>query len=333
MKHWILKLLLISIFLFAMPPQASALQKVIHTGSYSLDRNNLTQIQITAQVNTIVMAIPSTTHIAIGTYLDYPVQIQRWTSAIHNAGKKVWFRSVGSNDWDGHNGVTIYQQPDFAEKQQVKFTTFFTTYGSYFQSGDIVECVPDEPENSKNWKYFYTSFSNPVAKTAYNNFLQTSLLNCQAIFQGTGVETNYIFTNPSMTRDVMTASTAAMLTATGVEVYPERLNGVPYTQPSEMATAMQNQLNVWVVPAHPTKPKHLTFGPSVWYQLTQEAQKDTYELYWPIFLNTITNLDGLTIWSAGANDNASKARIFDYLNNAWMPRQATTSINQFFLTH
>lgn len=302
----------------------------IHTGSYSLDRNNLTKGEINAQVDAIVSAMPNTTHIAIGTYLDYPTQIQLWTNAIHKKGKKVFFRSAGTNSWQGRNSVAAYTGSDFAEKQQASFMNFLNSNKWMFRGGDNVECVPDEPENGPGWKKYYGSFANASASAAFNDFLQDALYGCQTIFAGTGVETGYVFTNPSMTKDILSASTAALLVATGQDVYPERVSGIALTSPTDMAQALQDQLNTWVLPAHPEKPKHITFGPSVWTQLTQQQQADTYDLYFPIITTTLINLDGVTIWQAGANDNAGKSRLFEYNSGAWQPRQATSIINYYF---
>src|SRR6185503_14731823 len=84
---------------------------VIHTGSYSLDSNNLTQAQIDAHVDKIVDVIPNCTHLGVGTYFDYATQIRMWASSIHAKGKGMFLRSAGFNSWQGRNGVPATGTP------------------------------------------------------------------------------------------------------------------------------------------------------------------------------------------------------------------------------
>lgn len=329
---FILIFLLLGISLSSSPVEAKTY--TIHTGSYSLDRHDLTQSEIDAQVQAIVQAIPNVGYIAIGTYLDYDQQIQMWSNAIHARGKKVFFRSAGFNAWQQRNGETYVMTP---LDHRVWVSTFIRLHPTVFVPGDIFEAVPDEPEGGTYWSNTYGQGgvgANQIAKDEFNAFLQGSIIDVNTVFAEmgiTGVATGYVFTNPSAAKDVIDTTTASLLVAIGTDDYPEIANGIPLTSVQECRNAMQNEIATWLLPAHPTKPKHITFGPSVYTQLTQKRQKDIYTAEFNVIFDTIPDLEGVTIWQAGANDNP-KSRIFDYFNGAWSARSATGVINSFF-TH
>ena len=303
----------------------SSSKLVIHTGSYSIDYNNLTQSEIDAHVLAIVSAIPNTTHIAVGTYLDYDNQLQMWANSIRSHGKKVFFRSAGFNAWQQTNGETYVMTP----LDHIVWTaTVVRLHPTIFASGDIFEPVPDEPENGTYWHNTYGHSgigTNQASKDEFNQFIQDSIISANNVFSEMGimgVRTDYVFTNPSVAKDIINSTTASMIVV-GTDNYPE--NGL--TTPAQMANAMQAELNTWAVPAHPTRPKHITFGPSVYSQLTQKVQKDAYNKEFLVIKNTIIDLDGVTIWQSGATWNPL-SRIFEY-NGTWQARLATGAINLF----
>jgi len=337
MKQLIIILTLI--FISAFPIRAKVIRQAptnkvytVHTGSYSLDRHNLTQTEINNMIQAIVMAIPNANYIAIGTYLDYHDQIRMWASSIHNRGRHVFFRSAGYNAWQQRNGETYVMTPTDA---RVWMTTFVRLYPDVFSSGDIFEPVPDEPENGTYWFNTYGSHgigTNRQSKDEFNTFLQGSITDANNVFieKGiSGVSAGYVFTNPSTAKDIIYASTSAMLQAVGTDNYPEIQNGVPVTDATTAANLMQTELNTWVVPAQPGIAKNITFGPSVYTQLTQQQQSDFYSQEFNVIKNTLSNLNGITVWQGGANDNP-KSRLFDYNNGSWTARQATQVVNQQF---
>jgi hypothetical protein len=315
------------------PPPPSPYKLTVHTGSYSIDYNNLTQTQINAHVDALVQAMPNVQYIAIGSHLDYPDQMRLWATAIHNKQRKVWFRSVGFNSWQGHNGVAATGTVD---QHRADIVTWVGANYTMFKSGDIFEVVPDEPENGSYW---YTTFSNGVgtndlSKSQFNGFIQLTIEDVDRKLSQlgvTGVNTRYVFTNPSVSKDILTATTASMLNAIGTDDYPERLNGVPATTATESAELMHNEIVTWLLPAHPTKPKHLTIGPSIYVNLDPQTQSDVYTAELNQIKTDIPTLDGLTIWQSGATWNPN-SRIFDYVGTSWVARPAAGTINSLFPT-
>src|SRR4051812_30643629 len=177
MRKTILVILLTLLLACLFQRQAFATTKrfVIHTGSYSLDRHDLTQSEINNQVNAIVGTIPHTGYIAIGTYLDYPQQIRMWAQAIHKKHRKVFFRSAGFNSWQGRNGVPANGTTD---QHRHDVVVFIQTNPDIFKSGDIFETVPDEPEGGTYWFTTYGACNlgcNPAATIEFNLFIQFTI--------------------------------------------------------------------------------------------------------------------------------------------------------------
>lgn len=313
-----------------MAKSTSAKRYAIHTGSYSADRNNLTQAEIDALVLAIVKNIPNAKYIVIGTHMDYALQMRMWADSIHQRGRHVWFRSFGFNSWQGHFGFPATGTPD---QHRIDMANFIVTNKDIFAPGDIFSPVPDEPENSSYWTQTYGSpvWTKLAAKEELNYFIQDSILDAQEAFSiiDVPVAVNYVFTNPYISKSVLNATTTSIIAALSTDNYPERVNGVALTSANEMANAMLNEINIWLLPATPGKPKHLTIGPSVWTQLTTTEQTDGYKAELDVIKANIPLLDGITVWQAGSSGNP-KSRLFDYENGMWIARPATKVINKFF---
>lgn len=304
--------------------------RVVHIGSQSLDVHTNTQSDIDLIVNTVATKIPHLNYIAIGTYMDYPDQFEKWASAIHNVGKRMFVRSSGFSDWLGQNQVTQYTGTDFIEHCKSKYVEFINQYYSIFESGDVFECVPDEPENNTMWDIVYTSLATTEGGIAYNNFITDSIsqINTALTNNGvTGVILNYVFTNPSATRDIITQDVANTLSADGTDNYPEE----GLTTPQQMADAMQTLMGDWIVPSHAGVSKHITFGPDVYSQLNKLDQSTAAELELDVIRNTISNLEGITFWQLGAKDNSPRSRGFDWSGSKWDARLITQVIDNFFM--
>lgn len=299
--------------------------KAIHTGSYSIDYNSLTQTQIDACISAIVTTMPSVTHIAIGTYLDYASQISMWASAIHAAGRKVWHRSAGFTTWSGVNGSSPTGTPT---QHRADIVTWIQTNQSIFQPGDIFECIPDEAEGG----YYYQN-TQPLGTTPgnadFNTFITGAISDCQAKFAAlgiSGINTTIVFTNASAARDIITGTTAATLTCMGTDDYPE--SGI--TDATGQAAAMLSELNTWIVGQHSNKPYHITFGPNVYNQLSQQVQADTLSAESNIIISKLgeySQFYGLTVWQFGNEANDPKSRLFDYTGGVWVPRSAAYTWN------
>lgn len=309
--------------------------RAVHIGSQSIDAEDNTQVAIDAIVISLVTAIPNLSHIAIGTYFDYDSthandQFNRWATAIHGAGKKLYVRSAGHNDWLGSNGVTKYTSADWEAHCLSQIQTWIDNNYSIFQAGDVFEPFPDEPENNSLWVSTYTTISSGAGETAFNNFITTAISNANSKFTTygvTGVDTGVTWTNPSAAKDAVTTATAATLTSVGMDSYPE--SGL--TTPAEMETAMQTQMNTYGNP-HAGRNSSVTFGPSVYTQMSEADQADALGREFDVIVNTVTKLHGITIWQFGATDNGPKSRLFDYAGGAWTARSAASTVNTKFGT-
>jgi hypothetical protein len=303
----------------------------IHVGSYSIDGHAWTQDQIEKAVNAIVINIPNANYIAIGTYMDYASQITLWANAVHNAGKRLWIRSAGFNDWNGNNSVAQYTSADFADHSTSQYVTWINTNFAIFRSGDIFEPVPDEPENNSMWNTTYGTIGSGSGKTAYNSFITSAITSINSALASngvTGVTTTYVHTNPSAARDVITSATAAVLSAMGPDSYPEAVSD---TTGVLCAAAMQTEFDTYMKGQQSGKPYHITFGPNVHVQLSEAEQADAFDREFLIFKNNgQTPIDGLTVWQEGASDNSALSRLFDITSGAWTARQAATNVNTMF---
>lgn len=310
-------------------------KRVVHIGSQSLDAHTNSQADCDAVVAALIAAIPNLTHIAISPYMDYAAgsvdnQYVRWAQSIHNAGKKMWVRTPGFNWWQGTNGVAQYTGADFASKH--RGDTYFWMLDNYtvFQPGDIFSPIPDEPENNSMWNATYGTIGSGIGRTAYNSFITGSIDDMESEFAALGVrgvEVRYVFTNPSASADVVDGVTESYLRAIGVDHYPESV----LTDPAAMAAAMLAEINTYVAPNHTTRKKHITFGPSVYTQLSSSVQADAINQEYSAILSALPGvIDGVTVWQFGATDNAGKSRLFDYTAGVWVPRAAASSVNEFF---
>jgi hypothetical protein len=306
----------------------------IHAGSYSIDNNNISQAQINAFVNAIVAAIPNCTHIAYGVYLDYPVQFQRWQTAIHNAGKKAWFRHVGYNEWQGKNSVSAVTTSTALSNYRTNVQSFIAANASYLQSGDIFSPVPDEPENGS---YLTTlTIDSGSGQTTYNNFITGSITDVNTALASagkTGITTNIVGTAPYHSRNSITSATAAQLDVMLIDAYPEG-GGSEYpfraiVDPSLCAQTTENHIARWITGSQGGKTYHYTLGPSIYTQLEEGVQAEAYARELFIIQKKISSLDGITVWQAGGGGDPT-SRIFDYNSGNWRARTATKVINTYF---
>lgn len=306
----------------------------IHAGSYSIDSNALSQAEITALVNAIVTAIPNCTHIAYGVYLDYPVQFQRWQTAIRNAGKIPWSRHVGYNEWQGRNGVTAVTTSTALSNYRTNVQSFIAANAAYLQSGDIFSPVPDEPENGS---YLNTlTIDSGAGQTTFNNFIIGSITDVNTALASagkSGVLTNILGTAPYHSRNSINSTAAAQLSAMCIDAYPEGgASEYPFrsvADPSLCAQTTENHIARWITGAQGGKSYHYTLGPSIYIQLEEGVQAEAFARELFIIQKRITSLDGVTVWQAGGSGDPL-SRIFDYNSGSWRARQATKVINTFF---
>lgn len=297
----------------------------IHLGSFSIDSNNHTQAEIDSLVATISANIPNVQYIAIGTYLDYPDQIRMYADAIHANGKKVWFRSAGFTTWQGRFGSLATGTPAQHRADMVSFieNNYWT-----FAPGDIFEAVPDEPENGNYWYTTYGSLgigTNVQSKQEFNDFITGSITDANAAFIAigrTGIDTSYVFTSPSVSKDIITDTTASQLTAMGTDNYPE---GTSSTY-NNCYTKMKNELTNWAKGIHGSKAYHITLGANVNTQLNQSQQANCESGDMSAVKDTLPNYDGITIWQSSFGNS----RLFDFTNGQWVPRSAVSIVNNFF---
>jgi hypothetical protein len=308
-------------------PQRKA---AIHTGSYSIDTaNTLTQTDINKLVKAIATSIPNTDYIVVGSYLDYVAQIRMWIYAIRAAGKKVWIRSAGYNDWRGSNGITQYTSADFASHSTTQYVSFINTNYDIFQAGDIFETVPDEPENNSMWNTTYGTIGSGTGLTAYNTFITDSISQVNSALATNsvkGVDTGYVHTSPSASRDIIIDATASVLTSMATDHYPETVTD---TTGTACGTAMHNELAAYVTGQHSGKRYHLTIGPNVNVQLSSSEQVNAYNSEWGYIQTDVVPLDGLTVWQSGGTGDPL-SRLFDYASGAWTPRSAAATVNTIF---
>src|SRR4030043_327635 len=178
--------------------------KVVNIGSQSTDVIDNTEAFIQNTVADVVAAFPNCTHISFGTYIDYTTQITYWVNAIHAAGKKVFFRSNGSNFWQGTNGETQDTSSSFAANETARYVTWLNTNYALFEDGDLFEPVPDEPENNTQWDAYYINLETVDGKAAFNAFIADSIDQLNEIFISNGVSgviTSFAFTNPSVAKN------------------------------------------------------------------------------------------------------------------------------------
>lgn len=312
------------------------MKKIVHIGSQSIDANANTQAEINTIISSLVSAIPNLTHIAIGTYMDYDsghanTQFSRWATAIHNVGKNVDFRSAGWNDWQGTNGVGQYTSSDFTTRHRSRLDQWIDDNFSIFKSGDIFECIPDEPENNSQWAVHYSGgLGGADGKAAYNALITGSRSDVDTALSNngvTGIDTGYVHTSPSATKDVITQTTSDTLSADATDDYPESGD----TTPVQMRDSMIEEINTWTLSAHPSpvRPKAMTFGPSVHDQLTEGDQALALKLEYDAIMRLVAP-EEITVWQFGATDNAAKSRLFQHSGGVWTPREAARMLRTLF---
>ncbi len=300
----------------------------VHVGAHSIDRNDLTQEEIESAVEAIVSNMPNVTHITIGTYFDYEEQIEMWVNAIHKYNKKACLRSAGFTSWprDGAFGHPADGTPEQHRKDIVEW---IKRNGHIFQDGDIFEALPDEASNGAYWFIDGKEGvgANEETLEEFNEFLQMSTADARKAFdehgrQGVIVEVYH--DNPAVIKDALTDKTVEMLKVVGSDNYPE----VNATTPEQCAFAMLQELNDWVIKVHEDKDWIITFGPSIYVQLDEEAQKEALEWEVAEILRAVVNLLGITIWQFGDQDidNPPKSRLFDFKDGKWISRKATEAV-------
>jgi hypothetical protein len=172
--------------------------------------------------------------------------------------------------------------------------------------------------------------ANGASKEEANMFIRDSIEEGNKLEAAkAGVRFGYVGTNPSASKDVILPETATLLDAILTDNYPERKGDLGLKDPKECVQALSDEFNTWVLPAHPSKPKHVTIGPGVWIELTDQEQADIYAAELPAIQDILANLDGVTIWQSGAGDNP-RSRILHYDKGNWTPRASTKVIDAFF---
>jgi hypothetical protein len=287
-------------------------------GELSTVNATLTQQQIDDAVSAIVTNVPSLTHIAIGTYLDYPTQIVMWAQSIHAAGKKLALRSLGFNDWRGTNGVSQYTSSDFDAHSTTQYVAFVNSNYTIFQAGDIFEPIPDQPEDNSRWVAQYTTIASGTGKTAFNTFITDAISQINTALAGhsvTGVVTNVAYLTPTVAQNTITSATASALRSVGTNDFPE--SGL--TAVIDQATALQSEITTYINPAQSAStPWHITFGPNKFDQLDQQTQADTLVAEFRTILGALTHpLDGITISPFGEYSNSPTGRLFDWEEVSW----------------
>lgn len=305
----------------------------IHMGSYSIDRNDLKQEEIDAAVNAVVDELPNVDYITIGTYLDYPEQIAMWKNAAEARGKKLYVRSAGFNSWQGTFGARANGTP---QEHLDRETQWIRAYGHILKNGDIFEPVPDEASNGTYWKTKYGETgigTNEASKYEFNEFLQNGVRLSREEFDKlglTGVQTGRYFDAPSPIKEVVSAETALLLTGIGTDNYPNYKKEDADTPP-EMGAVFGNELDDWVVNAHPEfgtnpqKVREITIGPNPYQQFDEPLQEEALraeiaeivERYPVVFLH---------LWQLGNTANDSKSRLFDYSDGQWHARDAIEAL-------
>lgn len=300
---------------------------------------NQTQAEIDAYISAIVTAIPSVEYIAIGTYFDYPVIIARWFNSIHKAGKKVWFRGWGYNFWQGKNGVDVDNTLTALSNHRSQIQTFIANNASVFQSGDIFSAVPDEPENWGGWNLNYTSLGTAEGKTAFNDFIQGCIGDCDAAFSlagVTGIEIGYCGTNTSVSKNTINSTTASVLTSMLIDAYWDghsvpALNYPwgPLVDPHLVNASAKLNIGRWVNGSQGGKAYHITTGSNIYKDLTEAQQKETMNALLFSIIKNVESLHGITIWPVGRTTNPGSA-IISYSNGVWTAKSVTQVIEAYF---
>lgn len=300
---------------------------------------NQTQAQIDAYISAIVSAIPNCTHINVNTYLDYPLQIAKWATSIRNAGKIPWFRSWGYNFWQGTNGADVDNTLDAIANHRSQQQAFIAENASIFRSGDIWSAVPDEVENWDGWDLNYTSLGTVEGKAAYNGFIQSAISECNEAFDLagiTGVDSGYAATNPSTSKNTINTTTANMLTAMLIDAYWDGHSNPTQNYPwgamvdeHLAASSVRFNINRWVVGSQGGKAYHITTGVSIYKDLTDQQQADSYNSQLFAITKTVPSLEGITLWPAGRTTNPGSA-LFTHSAGIWTAKPATAIINAYF---
>lgn len=299
----------------------------IHAGSESIDSNNLTPDQIEKAVNAMVEAVPNQTHISIGTYLDYPDQIQMWANAAHKRDKNIYLRSAGFNSWHG----TFDSNASGTPTQHIEdFTTWIGQNHSIFIDGDIVEPVPDEASNGRYWLNKYGEGgidSTEEAKAEFNDFIITAVTKAREAFDKNGqpgVVVEVFNDNLSVIKDVITDETAKMLSYVGTDNYPESDSRTP----EEIGAAMLDEVYSWKRNVHPDTTWNMTIGPSIYEKLDENTQRKAIEEEIKIITAVEDNVRGITLWQFGNEANEFSSSLFDFNNGEWKAREATIALTE-----
>lgn len=320
-------------------PEECPVRVGVHMGSFSMDQHDIPREEIEEAVEAYVDAIPEAEYLVIGSYLDYVNDIRNWIEVGHDHDLKIALRPAGFNSWQGRNGAEATGTP----QQHIEdFQPVLVQVADLLEPCDILEPFPDESSNGEYWKKYENGVgTNDESLAEYNAFLQDSILAARETLDGLGLEDVIVeeyHDSPSAASEfVIDQETAEMLDCLGTDNYPEIdiTNDQYVFTPAESATAMERELLDWVVEEHDGVPRCITFGPNTYHLLDEEAQAEAFRLEFEAILDTVNNLEGITVWQFGAEFNPNepdfpKARLFDHVDGEWAPREATEVVNEYF---
>ncbi|HOX41013.1 MAG TPA: hypothetical protein PK263_02370, partial [bacterium] len=265
--------------------------KSIDTQIISKCWNNVPQDSINKQVQ--MLKDLGVNYIAIGTPYDRPAEMEKWTTAIHNAGLKVWFRSHWLN-WEGDEG-----QPKnmTAEQYLAKTKQFIIDNPTLFKAGDSFT-VNVEAENAG------VGADKPFADwAAYRAFLVQEIdLSNQAFSQiglGGKIATNWLSMNGWIIENALDQTTVSKMGLITPDHYSPQGNGTGEISSTKIASDMSADLDrfyaKWKVPIMIGE-----WGYNINGDVSDQMQKEVVEKVYQVFAGK-SYIYGVSYWDHMGN--------------------------------
>lgn len=294
--------------------------KSLDTMKASRDSNSWTNQQKKDHCNAIAQFCPDITHISMDCFYDLPVYhsatyVQEWCDAIHDTGKKIWFRGVPA--WDGLT----------AAQSITNISDLISDNTLWFENGDIFEYCPeshpymfsDPPDNWNN------------STVVWSQWHADMIAGADAAFSGiskSGVITTIqsIVSSYWTQGDVKASALTAFDNQISIDYYPLDL-----LDPVKAVKSMMNTLNT----LHGTYPTADIIISEIGVMNTKNPTDTQQREILRAALNELSTLDYITGVSYWVSYNTSGGGGYTQLfqtNSRTVPRPALKTLSEFFTT-
>jgi hypothetical protein len=297
--------------------------KSVDTMKASRDSASLTNQQKVDHCNAIVQYVPGITHITVDCYTNSTgyqsySYVQEWADAVHNTGKKVWWRAA----------FNITQAGAEATLQEIYNSIMEgpSANPNWFATGDIFELQPETNP------YIGDLTGNAQSISDWNAWLRSSATAAEAVFSGMGktVDCRIVSITDGYAKQGTAIMSQATVTAMNNRIcydsYPMDATGV---NPLANVSNLLNDIRI-IHAAYPTANIILSeIGCNNLHSLTDADQRNQLREAFNA-LSSLSYVVGINYWvSYNTSGGGGHTQLFQ-TGSLTQPRAALAILSEFY---